>query len=121
MELSLGSKIAGGITVLEVRGEADVYSSPTLRDRLMDLLDTGSPDAVAPVVVVDLSEVGFIDSTGLGTLVAAHKRAADQNGALPVVCAQDRILKLLRITGLDDVFEIHATLDEALASARRAR
>ncbi len=112
MELSLGSTVADGITVLTVRGEADVYSSPTLRDRLMDLIDGNGS-----VVIVDLSEVGFIDSTGLGTLVAAHKRAAARGGALPLVCAQDRILKLLRITGLDDVFVIHPTLEEAVVAA----
>jgi anti-sigma B factor antagonist len=111
VEISLNSRTVDAATVLEVRGEVDVYSSPTLRDRLIDLLDSGQR-----TVVVDLSDVGFLDSTGLGTLVAGLKRADELGAALPLVCPQDRILKLFRITGLDAVFAIHASVDAALGS-----
>lgn len=111
MELSLDSKIVSGRTVLAVTGEVDVYSAPTLRDRLADLIVSGDH-----TVIVDLSGVGFLDSTGLGTLVAALRQAGELGGALPLVCADDRILRLFAITGLDSVFTIHASLDEAVAS-----
>ncbi len=111
MQVSLASKTVAGQTVLSVKGEVDMYSAPTLRDRLTDLVDSGQR-----TVIVDLSEVGFLDSTGLGTLVAARKHATELGGALPLVCSQDRVLKLFRITGLDAVFAIHPSVDEAIRS-----
>ncbi len=111
MELSLTDSVVDGVTVVTVEGEMDVYTSPTLRDRLSALLDDGTS-----TVVVDLSAVTFLDSTGIGTLVGALKRAEEQGGGLPVVCPQDRLLKLFRITGLDGVFTIRDTVAEAVAA-----
>ena len=111
MEFSLDSKSVAGRTVLAVAGEVDIYSAPTLRDRLTDLIESGDH-----TVIVDLSGVGFLDSTGLGTLVAGLKQASGVGGQLPLVCAQDRILRLFVITGLDSVFTIHASLDAAIES-----
>jgi len=108
MELSLERKTVSGRTVLAVVGEVDVYSAPTLRDRLADLIESGDP-----TVIVDLSGVGFLDSTGLGTLVASLKLAEQRGGQLPLVCADDRILRLFRITGLDSVFTIRASVESA--------
>ncbi|MBV9593987.1 MAG: STAS domain-containing protein [Actinobacteria bacterium] len=105
MELSLSSSNVGERTVLSVAGEVDVYSAPQLRDRLTDLIDSGDSG-----LVVDLSEVSFLDSTGIGTLVAGLNRAAGAGGGLSLVCNQDRILKLFRITGLEGVFTIYPTL-----------
>ena len=85
-----------------------MYSAPALRDRLTGLLETG------PSVVVDLTDVSFLDSTGLGALVAARTAAAGQGGTLPLVCTQRRILKLFTITGLDGVFAIHDSVADAL-------
>ena len=59
--------------------------------------------------------VGFLDSTGLGALVAARTTAAEKGAALPLVCTHQRILKLFTITGLDGVFRIHDSVDGALA------
>jgi anti-sigma B factor antagonist len=109
VQVSLASNTVAGHTVLSVRGEVDMYSAPTLRDRLADLIDSGHH-----TVIVDLSEVGFLDSTGLGTLVAARTSATESGGALPVVCDQERVLKLFRITGLDSVFDLHASVADAV-------
>jgi anti-sigma B factor antagonist len=91
-----------------------VYSAPTLRDRITDLVESGDH-----TLIVDLSGVGFLDSTGLGTLVAGHKRADEMGGQMPLVCADDRILRLFRITGLDSVFTIHESVDGAVQGAPR--
>lgn len=109
VEFSVSQQTVGDIPVVAVRGEIDVYSAPQLKDSLAALLDTGSR-----AVVVDLTEVGFLDSTGLGALVATRTTATDAGGRLPIVCDRDRILKLFRITGLDGVFEIYGTVDEAV-------
>lgn len=111
MELTVSRPSDDGVPVLGVSGEVDVQSAPELRDGLTGLLQDGSHD-----VVVDLSGVSFLDSTGLGALVAARTVADDAGGSLPLVCTHARILKLFAITGLDGVFDIHATVDDAVRS-----
>lgn len=99
--------------VVAVQGEVDVSSAPVLQQRLDALFATESA-----TVVADLTDVGFLDSTGLGALVSARNAAADAGGELPLVCTSERILKLFMITGLDGVFDIHPSVDGALASLR---
>ncbi len=110
MDLTLTTSKVSGRAVVSVEGEVDVYSAPQLRDRLAELLASGERD-----LVVDLSGVRFLDSTGIGTLVAALNGAAEVGGTLCLVCDQDRILKLFRITGLDAAFTIFPTVDAAAA------
>ena len=112
MDLALNTRTHGDRTVLEVAGEVDVYTGPTLRDRISDLLDTGSHQ-----LVIDLGKVDFIDSTGLGVLVGVRNRALELGGGLDLVCSHERVLKLLRITGLDQVFSVYPTVDDALAGS----
>lgn len=109
MELSVTRQGAAEVPVVAVSGEVDVYAAPALKDGLTELLENGSS------VVVDLTEVGFLDSTGLGALVAARTTAAEKGAALPLVCTHQRILKLFTITGLDGVFRIHDSVDGAIA------
>jgi anti-sigma B factor antagonist len=109
VELSVSHQSVAGYPVLEVRGEVDVYSAPAFKEAITSLL---GPDS--PVVMVDLCVLDFLDSTGLGVLVAARTAAADAGGQLPVICDRERILKLFRITGLDGVFDIYPTVDDAV-------
>jgi anti-sigma B factor antagonist len=111
VDLSLNTRTQGEHTILEVSGEVDVYTAPALRDRVTDLLDAGQQ-----LLVIDLGGVEFLDSTGLGVLVAGLNRAREVGGSLALVCPQERVLKLFRITGLDEVFAVHNTVNEALAS-----
>jgi anti-sigma B factor antagonist len=115
VDLTLNTRSEADRTVLEVAGEVDVYTGTTLRDRISDLLDGGVRD-----LVVDLGRVDFIDSTGLGVLVGALNRARELGGSLQLVCAQERVLKLLRITGLDQVFTVQPSVDQALAAGEDA-
>jgi anti-sigma B factor antagonist len=110
VELAVTKQGEHGVPVVAVRGEVDVYAAPALRDGLTDLLQDGG------MVVVDLTDVGFLDSTGLGALVAARTAAENRGAALTLVCTHERILKLFTITGLDGVFRIYETVDAALAS-----
>jgi len=111
VELTVDSRQEGARTVVTVHGEIDVYTAPSLRERLNELVAAGHYD-----LVVDMEGVDFLDSTGLGVLVGGLKRARAHDGTLRLVCAQEKILKVFRITGLTKVFPIHATLEEALAS-----
>ena len=111
MEVSVTSRQSGDRTVVRVAGEIDVYTAPALREELAAQLDAGRTD-----LVVDLADVSFMDSTGLGVLVGALKRVRTTGGDLRLVIDQEKVLKVFRITALTQVFEIHASLDEALAA-----
>ena len=110
MDVSVSRSSTGDVPIVAVSGEVDVYSAPALKESLTGLLKTGDSS-----VVVDLTEVAFLDSTGLGALVEARAATSEAGGSLPLVCNQERILKLFTITGLDGVFAIHPTVDEAVA------
>ena len=112
MELSLATRTVAGHTVLEVGGEVDVYTAPRLRERLVELVDSGVRH-----VVVDLGRVDFLDSTGLGVLVGALKRLRATNGTFALVCAKEPLLKIFRITALDQVFPIFGSVDDAAAAS----
>lgn len=110
MDLDLNVREEGSYSVLEVAGEIDVYTAPKLREKLIELVNEGKFH-----LVVDLEKVDFLDSTGLGVLVGGLKRVRAHDGSLDLVCTQERILKIFRITGLTKVFGIHDTVDEAIA------
>jgi anti-sigma B factor antagonist len=111
MELSLATREVAGHTVVEVRGEVDVYTASVLRERLLAVVGRG-----AGSVVADLRRVDFLDSTGLGVLVGALKRLRMGGGDMSVVCDNEKLLKIFRITALDRVFALHDTVESATAA-----
>ena len=113
MEISVSRTKAGDIPIVAVSGEVDVYSAPSLKDNITELLQSGTS-----TLIVDLSGVAFLDSTGLGALVEARAATSEAGGSLPLVCSQERILKLFTITGLDGVFTIYPTVSDAVAALR---
>ena len=102
MDLTLTTRDAGGKTIVAVGGEIDVYTAPKLRDRITELVADGVYD-----LVIDMEAVEFLDSTGLGVLVGGLKKVRAHDGSLDLVCTQERLLKIFRITGLAKVFVIH--------------
>lgn len=98
--------------VVTLQGELDVYTVSTVRATLDELLVDG-----ASPVVVDLTGLTFMDSSGLGTLVAAHKKARVLRSALAVVCADGVVLRLLSVTGLIRVLHVSESVEHALAEA----
>jgi anti-sigma B factor antagonist len=103
-------------TVMSVGGEIDVYTAPLVRERLDAAVADGRVD-----LVVDLSQVRFLDSTGLGVLVGRLKLTRSRGGSLRLVAIEEKVLKVFGITGLDKVFEIYPTLEEALAASAAHR
>ena len=110
MDLSISNDVRDEVTVVHVGGEIDVYTAPVLRDHLDGHISQGCHH-----LVVDLGEVSFMDSTGLGVLVGRLKLVRVKNGTLRLVCSSERILKVFAITGLDKVFQIFPSVDDALA------
>jgi anti-sigma B factor antagonist len=115
MELSLATRSVSDHVVLEIGGEIDVYTAPRLRERLIEMVASGDKN-----IVVDLARVEFLDSTGLGVLVGAHRRLRATGGSLRLVCPHERLLKIFRITGLDSVFEIHSSVEDATGGTTQA-
>ncbi len=99
-----------GYTIVTVAGELDLYTAPDLREAISGLIREGTYH-----LVTDLTRVEFLDSTGLGVLVSARKKIIAHDGSLQLVCNQDRLLKLFRLTGLINVFAIHDTVEAATA------
>jgi anti-sigma B factor antagonist len=99
-----------GVVTLE--GEIDIYSSPQFKEILLKGIEEG-----ATRVVIDLSEVTFIDSTALGVLVSGAKRVRPRNGSLDIICVDENIIRILEITGLDRVFGVYASRADALKAA----
>ena len=94
--------------VVAVTGEIDLFTAPEFKQRVSAPIDVGRTH-----VIVDLTETTFIDSSSLGVLIGAHRRLRRLEGSLVIVCSNDAIVKTFRITGLDSVFTIVTTLDEA--------
>lgn len=111
VDLSFESRKENGWTVLVVTGEVDLYTSPQLRDGITGLLEQGGSR-----IVIDLSSVEFMDSSGLGVLVIGLKRAKERDGEFALVCKEGSVQKILSITGLDRVFSIHGSVAEATRS-----
>ena len=113
VDLKLGHYSKDGIEVVDVEGEIDIYTAPRLRDLLLDLASKTSYQ-----LIVNLEKVGFLDSTGLGVLIGGLKRVRAHDGSLDLVCTQERILRIFRITGLTKVFGIYETVDQAIAARK---
>lgn len=92
---------------IAVRGELDLATAPRLKWPLVDAIDAG-----ARVLIVDLSAVTFMDSTALGVLIGI-RRTLKLGSRLAIVCTEPDVLKIFEISGLDAVFQIYPTFDEA--------
>lgn len=111
-DLSISCTSRGGITVVHVEGEVDVYTSPALREALDEQVNQGRTR-----LVVDLLGVSFMDSSGLNVLVGGLKSARSRNGSFRLVCTSERILRVLNITGLNQLFEVCSSVAEACEAA----
>ncbi len=109
MPLRVSSYVEGGHAVLRVAGQLDLQSVPALRTALVELVDGAHPQ-----VIVDLTELTFIDSTGLGVLAAATRRAQANGARLCVSGAQERVSALIRRTGLERYLPLYADVDTAI-------
>jgi anti-sigma B factor antagonist len=113
-DLSIHVHLHDGTNVFELTGSLDIATSPTVRAALLEASERGNHK-----LIVDLSKVDFLDSTGLGALIGAQRRAKEFDGDVRVVAKEGQILRLLRITGLLKVFGVYATLEDALTDGPR--
>ena len=103
-------KVDDDTHVVAVTGEIDLFTAPEFKQRMAAPIDAGRSR-----LIVDLSAVSFIDSSSLGVLIGAHRRLKLRGGSLVVVCDNETIVKTFQITGLDGVFTLTSSIDEALS------
>ncbi|USQ86233.1 STAS domain-containing protein [Streptomyces phaeoluteigriseus] len=114
-QLSVGQTAVDGIRVFTLRGEIDHTVKNVLSEALLcDLL--GDDDAVPPRMVVDLSGVTFMDSSGINVFVAAYQAVGESRGWLRIAGAQNSVLRVLQVVGLDEVIPCHPTVEQALTA-----
>jgi anti-sigma B factor antagonist len=99
-----------GVDVVCLVGSVDLTTVAAVREVALDPARCGQP-----VLALDLNDTGFLDSQGIATIVAVRRHVLARGGELVLVCAQPHLLKLLRISRLDTVLRVVATLDELLA------
>jgi anti-sigma B factor antagonist len=103
-----------GTPVYRLRGSLDLATAASARAALVEAAGAGRHD-----IVVDLTRLEFLDSTGLGALIGAHRRAVENGGAVRLAVGEGQIARLLNITGLIRIFPVYATLEDALNKRER--
>ncbi len=103
-------QVADGTAVVTLTGEVDMSNSPGVHQTLVEILQN-RPDRL----LIDLGEVSYMDSSGVGVLVDALRRMRVTGGKLGLIAVTPRVKSVLQITKLDQFFEIFPTRDEAMA------
>ena len=116
MDLKLGHHAKDGIEVIDVQGEIEYVYGAAASGAAHRPGQQGQLPARRQV-----GQGGFLESTGFGVLVGGLKRVRAHDGSLDLVCTQPRILKILKITGLTEVFGIYQTVDQAIAATKGRR
>ncbi len=114
MDVLIKKSPAGENYLIQVDGELDMYTAPQLKSALQEAIDQGQKH-----LVIDLTRVGFLDSTSLGVLVGGLRRVRSEEGEMSLVVDHPQLEKMFRITGFDGVFRIHRTVDEALGNGSK--
>lgn len=112
VEAQVSPRVVGGIAILDVAGELDLFTSPKLQEALDGVLRGQAR------VIVNLSETTYLDSTALRILTAARQEAQEAGGNVGLIYTQPPIDRLMTITGLKDLFPIFPSEAEALEAAK---
>lgn len=104
---------ASGAVVVTLRGELDAHDAPRLKDLFAEALAAASVDGGVNRLVLDLTAVGFLDSTVLGTMVGALRRVREAGGAMSIVLPEGPARRIFEITGLDTLLDIRPDRDSA--------
>lgn len=115
MEIQLQTRQEAGAQIVAVNGDVELHSAANLRQELQRVCEQPHVHCI-----VDMSEVPFIDSTGVGVLVGALKRAHEQGGTLTILAPQPRVRRVFEITGLLDSLIIHDSLQAATGNVQHA-
>lgn len=105
MDLLIDIVQEGDKSIVNLSGEIDVYTAPKLREAILPLTEDENH-----VIEVFFDNVNYMDSTGLGVFIGALKSTKENNSKLKLVNLQERILRLFKITGLNEIIDINSTI-----------
>jgi anti-sigma B factor antagonist len=108
LSIDLRTEDAGDTMIFKLRGSLDLATAPTVRAALSEAADEDGHH-----LIVDLRQLEFLDSTGLGVLIGAHRRATERGGSFRLIVHDGPISRLLNITGLVTVFAVYHSLEDA--------
>ena len=111
-ELEVRNQTLGGCLIVRVVGELDLATAPVLREHILGQLALGQTR-----IVIDMSRVPFVDSTGLSALIVAHHEATARGGSVRLACAHRSVLRVIQITRVDRLFELYDDVCDALEAA----
>lgn len=113
MDLQISVRKNGIISLIDLTGEVDAYTSARFREVMVELIDDGSSR-----LIISMASVEYIDSCGLGALVGGLKRISENNGKIVIVCDRPQVRKVFEITGLEKVFPLFKTEAEAVEALK---
>lgn len=108
LNIDLKTENDGETLTFKLRGSLDIATAPTVRAALSEATQAGGHH-----LIVDLTQLEFLDSTGLGVLIGAHRRAAEHGGSFRLIVSEGPISRLLNITGLVSVFAVYHSIEDA--------
>lgn len=103
--------VVNGWTIVEIDGEVDAHTAPMIREAVIKLVDEGHRH-----FVLDLGFVTFMDSMGMGVIVAITKRIREHDGSLRIASVSGRMLRIFDLSGMRESYEIHPSATEAAQS-----
>ncbi len=104
MNLAIGIEENSNQYVVSVSGEIDVYTAPELIEKLLPLTEVNGNE-----IQIDLQNTTYLDSTGLGVFINAYKSTKEHQSHLELIHLKDRVLRLFKVTGLDEIMNIRPT------------
>jgi anti-sigma B factor antagonist len=113
---------AHGVQVLRVSGEIDLHSVPRFQDALEKAMTAAEREEApsARMLVIDLSELGFMDSMGLGTLIGSTEEFREGGGEVRLVVLGGEVMRVLEITGMREVLRVYSDVPSAVENRRGA-
>jgi len=111
LDIKIVTKEVKKAHIIEVQGEIDVYTSPRVKETINELIEKEQYN-----LIINLEDVRYIDSTGLGVLIGALKKVREHNGSINLICTNPQIKKIFNITGLVKIFGIYKNQEEAISS-----
>lgn len=111
MDLRINVRRDAAVPIIDLEGEVDAYTAGRFREVMLEQIEDGKPD-----LIISMAKVEYIDSSGLGALVGGLKRASEHNGRIVLVCSGPQVRKVFEITGLEKVFPIFESEEDAVNS-----
>jgi len=102
-------RLVDRMSILDVIGEIDIYTTPQFKDAIKEAIDAGES-----AVIINMSQVTYMDSSGFGALLSATKRLRPLHRSLSLVACNDSINRMLQITRLNTIFGVYETEEDAI-------